>query len=383
MRQSSRSSLASEGFLLLLEGSLSSIPFNVILALLLSLDFVYNQVPVKLVYIWLAIITIVSAIRWLSSKIVIKNQYYIAYHTRCLRYFMSLTFLMGLSWGASYFIFIPYISSTHETIFMLILGGMSAGAIASLSIYLPAYYAYVTPMILPIIIYNFYLLQMDKAVLAMMYTLFIIMIFLTARINSHLLHMTLTLGKEKDVLINELTLMNAKLEKSVAEVRTMSITDSLTGLFNRRYFDMIFSNELSRAKRGKYPISLVFIDIDNFKYVNDTFGHPSGDDFLVYVAGSLKQALKRANDTVFRLGGDEFAAILSNMPSEDVMSFCAIIQDKFNANNQHKNVTLSMGIISISSRSALDQQTIITAADKTLYQAKKAGKNQIKSRLIV
>lgn len=382
MKQKNQSSFAKEGFLLLLEGSLSSIPFNVVLALLLGLDFIYNNVPLTLIGFWFTIILILSVARLVNSWLCIKNKSYITNPRTSLIRFLTLTFLMGLAWGASYFIFLPYINDMHETIFMLILGGMSAGAIASLSVYLPAYYAYVSPMIFPIIIYNFYLFQVDRAVLATMYLLFVIMVFLTARINSHLLHMTFELSQEKDVLINELTLMNLKLEKSVEEVRTLSITDSLTGLFNRRYFDMIFSTELGRAKRDKYPISLVFIDIDNFKYINDTFGHPVGDEFLIYVANSLKESLKRANDTLFRLGGDEFAAILANMPVEDVVTFCAVIQDLFNKKNKYKNVTLSMGIICISSIKTIDQQSIVTAADRTLYQAKQAGKNQIKTRLL-
>ncbi|HHT9709158.1 TPA: GGDEF domain-containing protein [Legionella pneumophila] len=96
----------------------------------------------------------------------------------------------------------------------------------------------------PIIAYNLYLFQFDKIIFAVMYSLFLIIVLLTVRLNSKLL----------------------------SKVRALSITDSLTGLFNRRHFDMVFSNELSKAKRNKYPISLVFIDIDNFKYINDTFG---------------------------------------------------------------------------------------------------------------
>lgn len=381
MKQKNQSSLEKEGFLLLLEGSLSSILFNIVLALLLGIDFFYNQVPLLLIGIWFSVVLLLSVGRWLNSLFTIKNKSYITNPKTSLIRFLTLTFLMGLTWGSSYFIFLPYINPMHETIFMLILGGMSAGAIASLSIYLPAYYAYVSPMILPIIIYNFYLFQVDRSVLATIYLLFMVMVFLTARTSSHLLYIALRLGREKDVLINELTLMNLKLEKSVEEVRTMSITDSLTGLFNRRYFDMIFSNELGRAKRDKYPISLVFIDIDNFKYINDTFGHPTGDEFLIYVANSLKESLKRANDMLFRLGGDEFAAILANMPVDDVVNFCALIQDLFNKKNRYKNVTLSMGIICISSIKTVDQQSIVTAADKILYQAKQAGKNQIRTHL--
>ncbi|APF04711.1 TPA: GGDEF domain-containing protein [Legionella pneumophila] len=352
MHQQKRSSLELEAFLSLLESSLRTIPFNILAVIVLALDFIYtNEAPIKLVVIWFFLILILSVIRWMASKIIISKERYITKGKQSLIGFLLLNFFMGLAWGLSYLIFAPYLNNTNELIFVLMLGGLSTGAIASLSIYLPAYYAYVLPMNFPIIAYNLYLFQYDKAILAVMYSLFLIIVLLTAGLNSKLL----------------------------SKVRTLSITDSLTGLFNRRHFDMVFSNELSRAKRNKYPISLIFIDIDNFKYINDTFGHSVGDSFLIHVANILKQTLRRSGDSMFRIGGDEYAAILINMPPNEVTAFCITIQKRFNQKNQYKNVSLSMGVISIDSLHMIDQQSAITAADKTLYQAKKAGKNQIKS----
>ena len=376
------SSLATEAYLLLFEGSLSSIPFNGLAAAFIGIDFIYNQVPVKIVSIWFCLIFSISVGRWIYSKIVIKKGYGTINPSTSLGIFLFFTGLMGVAWGGSYIFYFPYLNGTLEEVFIIVLGGLSAGAVASLAIYLPAYYCFVFPMYFPVIAYNLYLFAYDRVLLALMCTLFIAMILMAARISSRLLHTNIRLGNEKDVLINELTLTNLKLEKSIDEVRTMSITDSLTGLFNRRYFDMIFNNELNRAKRDKYTVNLVFIDIDNFKSINDTFGHPAGDELLIYVGNLLKQSLRRPNDTVFRLGGDEFAAILANISSVDVLKFCAVIQQLFNQNNKYKNVTLSMGIICISSMNVMDTQAIITAADRILYQAKKAGKNQIMSRRI-
>ncbi|HAZ7572087.1 GGDEF domain-containing protein [Legionella sp. PATHC032] len=356
MYQKKRSSLELEAFLSLFEGSLRTIPFNILAVMVLALDFIYtNEVPIKLVIIWFFLILILSVIRWVTSRIIIRKEFYITKGKLSLISFLLLNFFMGLAWSLSYFTFIPYLNNTNELIFVLILGGLSTGAIASLSIYLPAYYAYVLPMNFPIIAYNFYLFQFDKTIFAVMYSLFLIIVLLTARLNSNLL----------------------------SKVRTLSITDSLTGLFNRRHFDVVFSNELSRAKRNKYPISLVFIDIDNFKYINDTFGHSVGDSFLIHVANILKQTLRRASDSMFRIGGDEYAAILINMPPNEVTAFCVAIQEHFNKKNQYKNVSLSMGIISIGSMHVIDQQSVIAAVDKTLYQAKKAGKNQIKSKSLI
>ena len=162
MKLKDQSSLETKGFLLLLKGSLSSIPFNVVLATILGVDFIFNQVPVMVVGFWLAAIFLVSSVRWFNSHVVIKQEYYLTRFNASLWCFLSLTFLMGLVWGASYFIFLPYVNHLHEAIIMLVLGGMSAGAIASLSVYLPAYFAYVLPMFLPVIIYNFSRLSSER-----------------------------------------------------------------------------------------------------------------------------------------------------------------------------------------------------------------------------
>ncbi|KTD15126.1 components of sensory transduction system [Legionella gratiana] len=382
MKQKTQNKIDKESFFVLLKGTLVSIPFNVIGAALLSLDFLYHNVANRIVFSWFGAILFLSIGRLIFNRVVIVKKYYQTHFDLTLFLFLVFIFVTGLTWSAAFFIFLPITNSTQQAILALVLGGLSAGAIASLAIYLAAFYAYVLPMLVPIIIYNLYLLQPDKVITGILYSMFLIMVCITARVSSGLLHTTFKLGREKDILIKELKLSNLKLEKSIEEARAMSITDSLTGLYNRRYFDMIFHNEFKKAQRNQYAINLVLIDIDNFKYINDTFGHPSGDDFLIYVANSLKISAKRANDIVFRLGGDEFALILSNMRPTEVLLFCDALQQRFSNNNQYTNVTMSMGIISIASFHSLDLQTVISAADQTLYQAKKDGKNKIIAKVI-
>lgn len=382
MKQKTQSELGVESFLVLLKGTLISIPFNIIGAGLLSVDLLYHQVSDGLVYSWFAVIFFLTVGRFIFNQIIITKKYYHTHFEQTLFLFLIFIFFMGLAWGAAYFIFLPILNSTQQAILSLVLGGMAVGGIAALSIYLPAFYAYVLPIFVPIIIYDFFSSKPDLVMTGVLYSLFLILIGMIAKVSSQFLHTTFKLDREKDMLIKELKISNLKLEKSINEVRAMSITDSLTGLYNRRYFDMIFHNELKKAQRNQYAINLVLIDIDNFKYINDTFGHPSGDDFLIYVAHSLKKSAKRANDIIFRLGGDEFALILLNMLPTDVVLFCDALQNRFGNNNQYKNVTLSMGIISIASFQSLDLQTVITTADRTLYQAKKDGKNKIIAKVI-
>lgn len=378
MEKTAQFTCQKEAFALLIESSLKSIPFNMLLALLISTDLVYKQVPVALVAKWFISMALLSGIRWITSQFMIKTDIYNNKSTSSLVVFLLLTLCMGMAWGSCYFIFFSYIHGPDErSIILLVLGGMSAGAIASLSVYLPAYFLYVMPMFLPIIAYNFYLRQSDTIILATMISLFVLMLLVTARINSQLLKKSFRLTKEKINLINQLEETNEKLEKSIEEIKVMSITDSLTGLFNRRCFDTLLAKEFNRAKRNNYYFNLVLLDIDNFKYINDTFGHPYGDDFLVIVANSLIISMRRSSDTLFRLGGDEFAAILANQSLDEAILTCNHIQSQFKQVSIHTSVTLSIGLICVPPNHASELKEIISAADEILYESKKNGKNQI------
>ena len=362
-----RFELGEESVLLLMEGSKKAIPFNIILASLLALDLRYNHAPLLLVGGWFLAIIIMSLVRWHFCQKTIKNKLYKEKTQRTLIKFLLLTLIMGITWGSCYFISLPYVTDLHEFIIILVFGGMCAGSIASLSVYLPAYYAYILPMFLPVIIYNYSLFNMDRTILATMFFLFVVMLMISAKINKKLLDKTFQLSHKLQVI---------------------SITDSLTGLYNRRHFEDILPREINRAKRNRYPLNLISIDVDNFKLINDNFGHPYGDNFLINIGKLLTHVCHRANDSLFRLGGDEFAVILTNQSLEETMSLCQLLSTQFisscnpvcsNLNEQSifNKVTLSMGIVNIPSESLSNIEQIINIVDKALYQAKKNGKNQI------
>lgn len=378
----SQRSLEAECYLLL-ESSLKSIPFNLVISAILSIDLYYNAAPPFSIALWYSLIVLISVCRWFYSKFLLKERRYLADTTACLRKFSLLTLIMGLAWGAVYLIFLSHVSLIQEFIIILVLGGMSAGANASLSVFLPAYYAYVLPMFLPVIYFNFASLDLDRVILAVMFSLFIIMLLVTAKINARLFKQTFTLSSEKDQLITQLKSSNDLLERSIEEIRTISITDSLTGLYNRRHFITILQNEFNIARQSGYPLTLVLIDIDNFKYINDSFGHPFGDNFLVDVANSFKKSIQQDDDLIFRVGGDEFAIILSNQTLDESLSLCTNIQTRFKKNIKQDNVSLSMGVIYLSSYYSVDFEHLISIADNTLYEAKKQGKNTVISKKLI
>jgi diguanylate cyclase (GGDEF)-like protein len=356
-----------EGVILLFEGSLRVIPFNIILALLLTIDLLYNKAPLQLVILWMGAIIISTVCRWFFCRYVINKKLFTS-DSYILAYFVLLTLFMGSVWGVCYWLMLPYISTLQEFIIILVFGGMSAGSIASLSVYLPAYYAYIFPMFLPVIAYNYLVFETDRAILATMFLLFVIMVLISSRINNLLLNRVFSLSREKEALIDNL--------------HRLSISDALTGLYNRRYFESVLQNEYEKAQRNHYSLALVSIDIDNFKLINDNFGHPYGDDFLIFIAELLKNTFRRVNDMIFRIGGDEFSIILLNQSIKEALNICNEFNDQFNKTKPQEqsilqDITLSMGIVSVQFNYHLTIESLINSADEALYQAKKEGKNKM------
>jgi diguanylate cyclase (GGDEF)-like protein len=365
---------------LLFQSSLESIPFNVILALLLSGLLYYHGAPFKLVVSWVGAIFLLSIIRWMHSTLVLNNK---TLQVKLIKQSYLFTLLAGFTgalWGTCYFLFMPYLSSLESQTIIFVLGGMAAGATASLSVFLPAFYAYVLPMFLPLIVYYVSFLHFNDVILGMMCLMFVIMIIITAQINAQLLKRTLKLSKEKDRLIQDVLNSNKKLQVSLKEIKVMSITDSLTGLFNRRHFTSMLANEFNRAKRNNYSLTLVLVDVDNFKSINDCYGHPFGDKFLITVALALKSIARRANDSVYRTGGDEFAVLLANQSLAQALELCDKVRNQFKDDLKNKEVTLSMGVVTIKSFEGVSLDSLTSIADEALYEAKKQGRNTLVSR---
>lgn len=143
--------------------------------------------------------------------------------------------------------------------------------------------------------------------------------------------------------------------------------DTLTGLRNRRYFYKKLAHELERVRRAKSPISLALVDIDNFKSINDKYGHISGDKVLKQLA-SIFQQNTRVIDTVARWGGEEFAVILSETGPEGASVFAERLRKTIEASHFCGKVTVSVGIAS--TKEEINVERFVALADKALYKAK-------------
>ncbi len=361
---------------LLFESAIGAVPFNIFLGGLLAIYLAYNGVPKQELIIWISLMIFVCLIRILHSLYVVKKHLYNSPSDIHIKIFIVVCFFTGITWSSVYFLSVPYTDTPHTYLILLVFGGMSAGATASLAACPPAFFAFILSVFLPVISYNYYVLEVDHAILASIFTLFVTGLSIVARSNKRLINRIFILTEQNKDLIE-------KLEK-------LSITDSLTGLLNRRHFLDVLKEEYNRAKRNGQSIVLISIDIDNFKLINDNLGHPAGDKFLKYVGNYLKFYLRRANDMVFRLGGDEFAVLILNTTKQKAMDTCIQITSSFKidpqfeynshgANIKHilDQVTMSVGMVCVTHASHYNVETIIEKADQALYRAKNAGKNRI------
>jgi diguanylate cyclase (GGDEF)-like protein len=184
----------------------------------------------------------------------------------------------------------------------------------------------------------------------------------------------------------ELLKLTQRLEELNQMLQRLSSLDGLTGIANRRHFDLVLKQEWRRAIRDATPLSLVLIDVDFFKAYNDTYGHQMGDDCLKRVTDSLKGVVKRPTDLIARYGGEEFVVLL---PKTDIEGASALAEEMrtgvealgiAHARSQVTDrVTISLGVATIVPNRDSSSTELVAEADQALYRAKQEGRNRVKS----
>ena len=166
------------------------------------------------------------------------------------------------------------------------------------------------------------------------------------------------------------------------EFKKLSVTDALTGLYNRRYFEEKLEDEIKITKRHGGINSLLLIDIDKFKVVNDSYGHMHGDTVIKEVANNIKSRL-RETDIVCRIGGEEFVAICKHANEDDVIELAEnvreiIEEDTMHIGKDHFNITISIGVVTFTAENTEeDVASIFRCADIALYHSKNNGRNRV------
>ncbi|MBF0444257.1 MAG: diguanylate cyclase [Magnetococcales bacterium] len=174
------------------------------------------------------------------------------------------------------------------------------------------------------------------------------------------------------------------LELSQARIyfKRLAMVDGLTGIYNRRYFDELFTKEWQRSIRAQSPLSIILMDIDFFKGYNDHYGHVEGDTCLKRIAKALKGGVIRTTDTLARYGGEEFVCLMA----ETDLSGLAVMADKLRsvvvnlkiphaASQIAEHVTISLGGKTVIPKHSMSQEACLVAVDENLYKAKAQGRN--------
>ncbi len=186
-------------------------------------------------------------------------------------------------------------------------------------------------------------------------------------------------------LTANLSLQTANDVRRITLLEHESATDSLLGIYNRRYLDRRLIEEFARARRYSLPLSVLLLDIDNFKHVNDTYGHPVGDLVLKHLSGLIVQCL-RDSDVATRYGGEEFMILAPNTPAPSAMVLAERLRIRIESSplvvtgGPEKKlvlrITTSIGVAG-TGEGATDSQALIKNADDALYRAKEKGRNRV------
>lgn len=189
------------------------------------------------------------------------------------------------------------------------------------------------------------------------------------------LNMVRDIGKRKAA---ELELRNA-----YRALETLAVTDGLTQLANRRHFDQCLMNEWRRCLRDQLPLSVLLIDVDQFKLYNDTYGHLRGDSCLKEIAHATQQVVTRPGDMVARFGGEEFAVLMTNTPNDGAMRVAKLVAESIrqcnilHSGNPPGYVTVSIGCATVVPSVGRHSAMLIQKADDALYAAKRSGRNRV------
>ena len=178
---------------------------------------------------------------------------------------------------------------------------------------------------------------------------------------------------------DQLTAMNRTLQ-------TLALVDSLTGLANRRQFDLYLDSCLERSQQWRTPLALLMVDVDSFKRFNDTYGHLAGDDCLRRIGDALQNVVHQSDDLIARYGGEEFAIILVGWERDSALCFAEAVKEAIatlaiphaSSASEAKVVTISIGLhVMPGGEAENSRQALIGLADKALYQAKSSGRNRV------
>jgi len=340
-----------------------------------------NKVPSDILLPWFVTIGLVYIIRWITVNYFYRLDVTIEGNScRWEKIYLVGTFITGLLWGGgSYFVF-PENNPLLDSVIVLTVGGLVAAASVT---YAPSKYlglAFSLPALLPLSIYFFLHEGSEYFYMGTIILIYLFVVFVSNKVMNKTNMKGIILGIKNDILIDELRNKMLKIEDMTGEISYQASHDMLTGLINRREFEARLEKAITDVRRNGRNHVLCYMDLDEFKVVNDTCGHIAGDALLQNLAKHLEGKI-RSTDTIARLGGDEFGLLLplcnidkareiANKLRETIKNF------QFVWDRRPFDIGVSIGLVEIN-ENMRTLNDILKAADSACYVAKDLGKNRI------
>lgn len=339
----------------------------------------YTPQNAHLLFSWYAIIVSVMCVRLFLVHCFFHFQNKLHY-LKWRNLFILGVILSGSCWGFIAGSLLPYQNVMHFTLTILILCGMTAGAVSALSGILAAGIIYLLLVLVPLII-SVFLTKNQTYFLFNLSTIIYLFYLISLCLKSH--HLTkklIKLSVENSLLLEDLSNAKKDLERTNSKLLYTSENDLLTGLKNRAAFEKYFANALKNAEREQNVLALIYLNIDKFKEVNETYNYEVGNQLLKKLADRLQTKFP-ANTIISRFGGDEFVIALQGYQNgNDISFFLQDIQNALNLPFEIENynilVTTSMGV-SLFPLDGLNFDTLLRNADKSMSSAKKRGGGQV------
>ncbi len=323
--------------------------------------------------LWAMFFSAVTASRFLLVSAWRRRGRRVGDQARWARFYTVGALGSGLVWGALV-LFIDPLLSEYQRIFLLVtLMGMPVAAMPGNSIYLPVYYTFTVPVILALLFWSLVMSRELSPHFTLVTLAFACVLWVTAFIYHRSLRRAIESRLQNELLVQRLFDANSQLEQ-------LAYFDSLTSLPNRRWFQ----ERIEKALAGSRPLALMLIDLDNFKQVNDRFGHDTGDRLLKIIAERLRSFCNQVDNpacsAVSRFGGDEFTLLLEGAWSrEEVVSYAQALLDALGRETQLSGEPLNPGAsigVALFPDHAAKFGGLMRSADIAMYKAKKRGGHQ-------
>jgi len=350
---------------------------------------VIDRVSVINAVIWISAILLLSLVRAIQTYRLIKNKkghYLKAEKSIILGIFLSGTFL-----GSSLFLILPPDNLAIQALVFFLLSSMIAGAVSVYSTHIIAFISYTIPIMFAFLYTATTLPDMLALIFFVGLAYYSILVSSMFRVNKSITNFLKTqylnhdladhLSNTKEDLEtsnNELQLENSVRKETEKRLYHLANYDPLTGLANRHMFKENLKNSIKASNYNSTTLALLFLDLDNFKIINDTLGHAMGDKLLIAASSRLKSLLNDQS-SISRLGGDEFVIIMNEVKDGSDVATLAdkiikLLEKPFSFNEHEMFIGTSIGI-SLYPHDTLDKETLLAYADTAMYSAKDKGKN--------